>query len=979
MADTGRPENTAILRVLLIEACARDAQRLLEGLSGGGHVVYSRQLTVRADLESALRDESWDVVLLSSALPDLPPTEAVDLLQEQAPDLPVILTIERGSKDFPLDLLENGVSDFVCKSNPARLLAVVERECARTLAWRDGSLAFEAPELIHSIDDGETRFFQLASNIPECYWLVDAETQRVTYISSGYEQIWGRYVEALYADHSDWVKYVHPDDQPRLIEAMQAHRLGGLDIRFRVLRPGDSLRWLHARNFPVHNEEGAIVSVGGVASDITSLLGEQRKHPYFAHFDALTALPNQLMFYDQARRMIALAKRNSSPLGLMVIDIDRFREVNQTLGHTSGDELLRQVAGRLSGSLRESDALGRLGGDIFAALLPDVCDAIQAGVVARRIIDTLIMPLRVDGQDVFTSASIGMVFYPLDGHDAHELVSNAEIAVRHAKSHGRNNYQFYSAGMHDDIRDRLFLETDLRNATLRNEFVLHYQAKVSCANGRITGAEALIRWQHPRRGLVPPDQFIPLLEETGLIVPVGRWVMETACRQTVEWQQAGLDIPSISVNLSARQLQSDILLDDVTSTLVKTGLKPACLDLEITESMLMQNAESAIQILTALKSTGVTLSLDDFGTGYSSLAYLKRFPLDAVKVDRSFVKDIAADSDDASITRAVITMAHHLKLKVVAEGVETSEQLALLISNQCDIIQGYFFSRPLAAPAMTELLLADKRLPANLLRSGTRQPMTLFVAVAGFDDAIALLVNDGHRVCTAADAEAAMQWLSGNLVDVLVCGVPRKDFDAAAVLREVAHTQSQCERILLADHRHWSKKLVAELGSSAALHRVIYLPVDLLAFRQVVEEAINRRHISDEYSRLSRQVEVAERELVRIEEERRRLAEENVNLQIQDGQGYAILQEVVGELPWPVLGTDDEGMLALINAAAVRFFADPHLVPGLLLADRLPMLACLADNEPVRIKGRDYICHRRDIRLGRSVNGHLLMLEERNA
>ena len=976
MEQLGRPDNAAILRVLLVEDDERDAQRLLEALHGGGHAVYSRRLSLRAELEAALRDESWDVVLLSCVLPDLTTGDAVDLIGNMSSGLPVILAVERGSRQFPIELLENGVRDFVFKSNPTRLLAVIERECTRVLL-REGTDSVDAG-FSDGINDGEARFLQLASNIPECYWLLDAESQRVTYVSKGYEQIWGRYVEALYADKHDWLKFVHPEDQDRLRQEMQLHRMGGLDTRFRILRPDDSLRWLHARNFPVHDEEGRVVSIGGVASDITSSVFEQRKIPYFAHFDGLTALPNQLMFYDHARRMIALAKRKNLRLGLMVVDIDRFRELNQTLGHTSGDELLRQVAGRLSGSLRESDMLGRFGGDIFGVLLPDVADMQQAGIVAHRIIDTFLTPLRIDGQDVFATASIGMVFYPSDGHDAHELVSNAEIAVRHAKSQGRNHHQFYSADMHDGIRDRLFLETELRNATLRNEFVLHYQPKVSCANGRITGAEALIRWQHPRRGLVPPDQFIPLLEETGLIVPVGRWVLETACLQAVEWQQAGLDIPSVSVNLSARQLQSDTLLGDVADALSRSGLAPACLDLEITESMLMQNADSAVHLLNSLKATGVTLSLDDFGTGYSSLAYLKRFPLDAVKVDRSFVQDIAADSDDASITRAVITMAHHLKLKVVAEGVETSEQLSLLISHQCDIIQGYFFSRPLPVGGMAELLQADKRLPSSLLRSGTRKPMVLFVAIAGFDEVISMLSQDGHRVCMASDPDAAMQWFAGNLVDVLVCGSPRKGFDAVGVIKQAAHLQPQCERMLLVDSRHWNDRKVADLSSSGVVDRVIHLPIEAVAFRQTVEEALNRRHISDEYSRLSHEVEIAERQLLRVEEERRRLAAENLELHAQETQGYQILQEVVAELPWPVFGIDEENIIVLVNESALRHFADRNPVPGTPWQLVLPEIVDQIENVLVRISSTDYICHWRQVRLAGAISGRLLLLEEQN-
>lgn len=976
MGAIGRSEITASLKVLLIEASGRDGQRLLDALQGCGQSVKTRQLAQRAELEQALRDEAWDVALLSCSLAELPATEAVALFGELAPRVPVILTVERGAQEFPFELLEKGACDFVFKSNPARLLAVIERECANVSLSREERKALVSPERIEQIDEGVARFFQLASNIPECYWLTDAATQRVTYVSTGYEQIWGRHVEALYADSLDWLKYVHPDDCDRVLAAARRHRLGGLDIKFRVQRPGDVQCWLHARNFPVRDEEGSIVSVGGVATDITNLLADKWKSPQFTHFDALTALPNQLMFYDQVQRMIALSRRKNLPLGLMVVDIDRFRQLNQTLGHTSGDELLRQVAGRLSGSLRESDILGRLGADVFGILLPDVADTQQASIVARRIIDTLIMPVRVAGQDVFATAGVGIVFYPQDGEDVHELVSNAEIAGRHAKSLGRNSYQYYFSGMHEDIRERMFLEIDLRNATLRNEFVLYYQPKASCADGRITGTEALLRWQHPKRGIVPPDQFIPLLEETGLIVQVGRWVLEEACRQAVEWQSAGLNIPSVSVNLSARQLQAETLLMDVAATLDKTGLKAACLDLEITESMLMDNADMAIHTLSALKKMGVTISLDDFGTGYSSLAYLKRFPLDAVKVDRSFVQDIAADSDDASITRAVITMAHHLKLKVVAEGVETPEQLALLISHQCDVIQGYFFSRPLPAPGMTELLTTDQRLPANLLCSGTRKPMALFVAVDGFEEVISTLIRAGHRVCAAPDIQGALQWFSGNLVDVLVCGAPRKGFNAEALIRQAAELQPRCERILLADSKQWNRKPVAELSSSGLVHRVIHLPVEADAFQLVVEETLSRRHISDEYSRLSHEVEVVERQLVRIEEDRRRLLDENQALQVQERQGYRILQGVLAELPLAVIGVDENGLIALANDAALEQFVQRSLLPGAVLHQVLPEVESVADNGTLSIDGISYSCRSRQLSLDETRIGRLLLLEE---
>ena len=976
MEQFRQSDNMALLRVLLIEANDRDAQRLLEALRNGGHVVYSRQAGTGDEVAEALRAERWDVILLSTSLADLTAADAVDLIGELAADVPVVLTVERGSKTFPLELLEAGVSDFVFKSNPTRLLAVIERECGRAHLRREAGLSGALAEPKRRCDLGQARFFQLATNTPECYWLVDAKTQRVTYVNKAYEQIWGRYVEALYADNQDWLRYVHEDDREAFAEALKQNRQGGMDMQIRVERPGDSVRWLHVRNFPVRDEEGKVISIGGVATDVTSQVAEQWKIPYFAHYDALTALPNQMMFYDRARQLIALAKRKRIPLGLMLVDIDRFREVNQTLGHISGDEMLRQVAGRLSGSLRESDVLGRLGGDVFAILLPDVANEEQAAIVARRIVDTLIMPIRVEGQDVFATASVGIAFYSRDGKDAHELVTNAEIAVAHAKAHGRNNYLAYSADMHNGIRERLILETDLRNAALRNEFVLYYQPKASCANGHITGAEALLRWNNPRRGIVSPDQFIPLLEETGLIVTVGRWVLEEACRQLKAWQDEGIALPSVSVNLSARQLQSDSLLKDIADTLASSGLRPGCLDLEITESMLMQNADTAIRTLSGLKKMGVTISLDDFGTGYSSLAYLKRFPIDAVKVDRSFVRDIAADSDDASITRAVITMAHHLKLKVVAEGVETAAQLALLISHHCDIIQGYFFSRPLPAEGLKTLLLADTRLPPNLLNSGTRNPMVLFVGIEGFDGVLEQLQRDGHRVCHVQYIDSAIQWLSGNLVDVLVCAAPSGHFDPLPVIEKAIATQPDCERILLADSKQWNRRSVAKLSSGGLVQRVIHLPIEPETLRQAVEEALGRRQISEEFSRLSHEVEVVERQLMRIEDERQRLEAENRELHAQETHAHRLLQEVMAELPWPVLGVDEYGMLALINERALELLAARGIAPGMPLKELLPEVGDFSGVCSLKAGKSTYTGRWRACDFGGNRIGHLLVLEE---
>lgn len=423
-----------------------------------------------------------------------------------------------------------------------------------------------------------------------------------------------------------------------------------------------------------------------------------------AHYDELTGLPNRSMFNQRLNHALAQAQRHDKPLAILFIDLDRFKNINDTLGHEAGDRVLKEVAERLRGCLRESDTVGRLGGDEFVVLVEELPHPVHIAAVAQKILAAVARPFILDAQEFHLTASIGISTYPADGADIHILLKNADISMYRAKEQGKNNYQFYSAQMNVHTIERLTLESNLRRALKHNEFLLHYQPKVDIRSGRITGMEALVRWQQPAKALILPAQFIPLAEETGLIVPIGEWVLKTACAHNKSWQEHGLPPLSVAVNLSARQFAHETLLQDVARALSETRLDPAALELEITESMVMHNPEHAVKLLTKLKAMGIHLSIDDFGTGYSSLNHLKRFPIDSVKIDHSFIQDLPGDGDSAAITWAIIAMAHCLGLKVTAEGVETEEQLRFLCAHECDEMQGYYFSRPLPEDEFFRLL-----------------------------------------------------------------------------------------------------------------------------------------------------------------------------------------------------------------------------------------------------------------------------------
>ena len=435
-----------------------------------------------------------------------------------------------------------------------------------------------------------------------------------------------------------------------------------------------------------------------------------------AHYDALTGLPNRSLFQDRLGQAIARAHRSERLVALMFLDLDRFKEVNDTLGHEAGDRVLKEAAARLRTHLREGDSVARLGGDEFTVILEDVEGSDQVRGVAQKLMRAFAEPVALEGRDFFVTLSVGIALYPRDGSQAETLIRRADTAMYQAKSEGRDNFQFYMPDMSVAASERLTLEGSLRRALERGEFTLHYQPVVRLADGEIASAEALLRWRHPQNGLVPPGRFIAVAEQTGLIVPIGDWVLQEACAQAKRWQLAGLRPLRVAVNLSARQFRKAGLAESIRAALRSSGLESKWLTLEITESLLMDNAAASGAVLKSLQEMGVSMALDDFGTGYSSLAYLKHFPIDIIKIDRSFVRDIASDADDAAIVRATIGLAASLGIQTTAEGVETGEQLEYLRAHGCRYAQGYLFSVPLAAEEFGALLAQGRRFGSGTVK-----------------------------------------------------------------------------------------------------------------------------------------------------------------------------------------------------------------------------------------------------------------------
>ena len=523
---------------------------------------------------------------------------------------------------------------------------------------------------------------------------------------------------------------MHPDDRESAKHAIQS-TLQTLEPFFfvhRIIKPSGEVRLIEAQGRVIVNQQDDPVGMAGTGHDITERQAAEEHLHRLAHYDPLTGLPNRRLFYETLAKEVEAGKEQGWTVALLYLDLDRFKNVNDTFGHSMGDDLLGQVAERILACTRVRDTVGRLGGDEFGLIAITSNDLDAVATLAENLIQALQKPFRLAGHEVTVTPSVGIALSPTDSIDTEALIKFSDMAMYQAKTAGRNTYRFYTPGMNARAREKIQLETALRQALVREEFVLYYQPEVDIQSGEWTGVEALLRWNRPGHGLLLPVQFVPALEESGLIVPVGRWVIDAACRQLRQWCDAGIRGISMSVNVSAKQLRPsgfkrgvegpggraddyDEICEHVEMSLGKYRLAPGSLELELTETTLMSHAEKTVELLLKLKGLGIKILVDDFGTGYSSLAYLKRFPIDTLKIDREFIHDLSIDSEDRAITRAIIGLAHSLNLKVIAEGVETREQLEFLQAEHCDQAQGYYIASPMPADELLKIFLVDGQGP----------------------------------------------------------------------------------------------------------------------------------------------------------------------------------------------------------------------------------------------------------------------------
>ena len=654
------------------------------------------------DVFDWLAANSAALIILDYTLPDMTGAALIQRMRELGITTPFVMVTGRDDASLAVEMMKSGACDFMIKDTTFldRLPAVVTR------ALHEDSVRRKLKLTELSLRQSEARLARAQKIARMGSWEWNLDSGEI-YWSDELYHIFGLQPGDPAVISTEWLySLIVPLDLPvfkkAILNSLKTCQPFNVVYRITTRNAGEIV--VTSQGEVECDETGRACILSGTTLDITARIKAESEIQQLINYDTLTGLPNRSLLHDRLQQAIAQSARDKTLLGVLVLDLDRFKSINETLGHRAGDKLLKSIGTRLQACVRESDTLARLGGDEFVVLLVGVAHEDGLTIVAKKILAIVSEPVYIDGHEIYSTCSIGIAVYPLDGDDSHTLLKHADLAMYQAKELDRNNFQFFSRDMNIKVLERMMLENSMRKALDRDEFFLVYQPQVDARTGQITGMEALLRWQHPDLGLLAPDKFIYLAEDNGFIISLGEWVLRAACRQNKIWQDQGLPAVRVAVNLSAKQFGQYRLDEVIASTLLDTGLDPRWLELEITESTIMKDAEKNTAILQRFKEMGISLAIDDFGTGYSSLSYLKLFPLTRLKIDRAFVRDITTNPDDAAIARIIIDIASTLKLSVIAEGVETRAQMQFLSFNNCVEMQGYLFSRPVRAEEFAKLL-----------------------------------------------------------------------------------------------------------------------------------------------------------------------------------------------------------------------------------------------------------------------------------
>ena len=770
------------------------------------------------------------LALIDLGLPDISGLDVLERMKTKSPATQAIVLTGQASVDSAIEAARRGAYSYLLKPYDMNLLllhvrrALEKQQTEEALRLRQRALEASSNGIV-IID-------------------ITLPNHPIVYANPAFEKITG-YTCANALGRNARLLMRGDGEQEGVLEIRSALRelRDGHGI-LRNYRKDGTLFWNSFSIAPVGNDRGTVTHFVGVLNDITEQKRYEEQLEYQANHDELTGLPNRNLLSNLIAQFALHAQRNRRELAVLFIDLDYFKFVNDSLGRSVGDRLLKTMAERLRRCVRAADTVARHGGDEFVVVLTDLVRSEDVSPVAQKIRESLSLPVLIDGQEFVISCSIGISIYPKDGIDAQTLLKNADAAMFRAKELGRNNAQFYTREMNARSLERMVMEKHLRRALENGELALHYQPQVDLANGRVNGMEALLRWRNPELGMVSPAVFIPLAEELGLIGPIFEWVLETACAQNQAWQQAGLPVLTLAVNLSPVQFRDRNLCACVDRIVRKTGMAPSCLELEVIESMLMHDVESAMQVMKELKQLGIKLAMDDFGTGFSSLSYLKRFPFDKLKIDISFVREITTDPESAAIARSIIAMGHNLNLCVIAEGVETAGQLAYLRSHGCDEMQGFFFSRPLPVAEFEALLREDRRL--EIPEQGGQRTERILLLV---DDELPslrvlerMLGNEGYRILSATSAEDGLELLAVNQVGVVVCDHRMPGMKGVELLRRIKDIHPDTVRILHSGYA--DQEIVVDAVNQGAVFKVLAKPLDGELLRRNIRDAFKNYEVT---------------------------------------------------------------------------------------------------------------------------------------